>query len=83
MPPIESSLSPAPVQAIYARVQRQVYWFLGATLATIAATSLYLISSNRRLFATLATLSEERRDLAQRLITARESTLRPGSGGDA
>src|SRR5258708_37348059 len=39
-------------------------------------TSLYLIRSNRRLFARLASLSEERRDVAQQLITARESTLR-------
>jgi two-component system sensor histidine kinase UhpB len=37
---------------------------------------LYLIHSNRRLFAQLAALSDERRDLAQRLIATRESTLR-------
>jgi signal transduction histidine kinase len=64
------------VQDIYGRVQRQVYWFLAATLAAIVATSLYLIHSNRRLFARLASLSDERRDLAQRLIATRESTLR-------
>jgi signal transduction histidine kinase len=63
-------------QDIYDRVQRQVYWFLAATLAAIVATSLYLIHSNRRLFARLASLSDERRDLAQRLIATRESTLR-------
>jgi signal transduction histidine kinase len=64
------------VQEIYNRVQRQVYWFLAATLAAIVATSLYLIHSNRGLFARLATLSNERRELAQRLIATRESTLR-------
>jgi signal transduction histidine kinase len=64
------------VQAIYDRVQRQVRWFLAATLAAIAATSLYLIRSNRRLFAQLAALSDRRRELAQKLIAARESTLR-------
>jgi signal transduction histidine kinase len=64
------------VQEIYRQVQRQVYWFLAATLAAIVATSLYLIRSNRRLFARLATLSEERRELAQTLISTRESTLR-------
>lgn len=64
------------VQDIYSSVQRQVYWFLAATLAAIVATSLYLISSNRRLFAQLAALSNERRELAQRLIATRESTLR-------
>jgi signal transduction histidine kinase len=64
------------VQDIYQRVQRQVYWFLAATLAAIVATSLYLIRSNRRLFARLAALSDERRELAQTLIATRESTLR-------
>ena len=64
------------VQDIYRRVQRQVYWFLAATLAAIVATSLYLIRSNRLLFARLATLSDERRELAQTLIATRESTLR-------
>ena len=64
------------VQEIYSRVQRQVIWFLAAALAAIVATSLYLIHSNRRLFAQLAALSNERRELAQRLIATRESTLR-------
>jgi signal transduction histidine kinase len=64
------------VQEIYLRVQRQVYWFLAATLAAIVGTSLYLIRSNRRLFAQLASLSDERRELAQTLIATRESTLR-------
>jgi signal transduction histidine kinase len=64
------------VQGIYRRVQQQVYWFLAATLGAIVATSLYLIRSNRRLFARLASLSDERRELAQMLIATRESTLR-------
>lgn len=63
------------VEAIYTDVQRQVYWFLAATLAAIVATSLYLIRSNRRLFARLASLSDERRELARTLIATRESTL--------
>ena len=64
------------VQGIYATVQRRVYLFLGATLLVIVATSLYLIQSNRRLFARLALLSEERRQLAQQILTAREGTLK-------
>lgn len=64
------------VQDIYGSVQRQVHGFLAATLAAIAATGLYLIRSNRRLFAELATLSDRRRELAQKLIATRESTLR-------
>src|SRR5436190_23608764 len=63
------------LQGIYDRVERQVYTFLAVTLAAIVMTSLYLIQSNRRLFAKLASLSEERRDVAQQLISARETTL--------
>ena len=63
-------------QAIYDRVQRQVYWFLAATLAAIAATSLVLIRSNTRLFRQLSELSTSRQELARTLITTRESTLR-------
>jgi signal transduction histidine kinase len=61
---------------IYDRVQRQVYLFLTATLIAILFTSLYLIRSNRRLFAQLAALSEQRSELAQKLIATQESTLR-------
>ena len=64
------------VAAIYRDVQRQVYWFLTATLVAIALTSAYLIRSNRRLFAELASLSEQRHELAQQLIETREATLR-------
>lgn len=64
------------IRQIYDRVQRQVYVFLGATLAAILLTSLYLIYSNRQLFAQLATLSAQRSDLAQKLISTQESTLR-------
>ena len=64
------------VQEIYDRVQRQVYWFLAATLLAITVTSLFMIRSNRRLFRKLAVLSDERRDVAQTLIATREATLR-------
>ena len=39
------------IEQIYNRVQRQVYLFLAATLVTIVLTSLYLIRSNRPIFA--------------------------------
>ena len=64
------------VREIYDRVQRQVYLFLTATLAAIILTSLYVIRSNRRLFEQLAALSRQRSDLAQKLISTQESTLR-------
>ena len=66
----------AQVLQIYDRVQRQVYFFLAATLAAILATGLYLIHSNRRLFERLAALSRQRSELARQLIATQESTLR-------
>jgi signal transduction histidine kinase len=64
------------VREIYDRVQRQVYWFLTATLIAILVTSVYLIRTNRQWFAQLARLSEQRSELAQKLIATQESTLR-------
>lgn len=64
------------IAQIYDGVQRQLYLFLGATLIAIVLTSLYLIRTNRIIFAKLATLSEQRSDLAQKLISTQESTLR-------
>ena len=64
------------VQEIYATVQRQVRWFLLATLAAITVTGALLIKSSQRLFQQLAALSEQRRALTQQLIETRESTLR-------
>ena len=61
---------------IYDRVQRQVYFFLGATLLAIVLNGLSLIRWNRRLFARLAEISERRSELAQKLISTQESTLR-------
>lgn len=66
----------ARIAEIYDRVQRQLYIFLAAILVTIVLTSLYLIRSNRIIFAALASLSEQRSDLAQKLIATQESTLR-------
>jgi signal transduction histidine kinase len=61
---------------IYDHVQRQVYLFLAATLGAVLLTGLSLIRWNRRLFARMAELSERRSELAQKLISAQESTLR-------
>jgi signal transduction histidine kinase len=63
------------IRQIYDRVQRQVYLFLIATLVPIVLTSLYLIRSNRLLFERISALSEQRSDLAQKLIATQESTL--------
>jgi signal transduction histidine kinase len=61
---------------VYGTVQRQLYFFLVATLSGILLTSLYLIRSNRRIFAELSSLSDQRSELAQALIASQESTLR-------
>jgi signal transduction histidine kinase len=66
----------AQIGQIYDRVQRQLYVFLSGALLVIVATSLYLIRSNRRLFARIEALSEQRSDLAQKLIATQEATLR-------
>jgi signal transduction histidine kinase len=63
------------IQEIYYRVQRQVLLFLLATLVPIILTSLYLIRSNRLLFQRLSDLSDQRSELAQKLIATQESTL--------
>lgn len=64
------------IAAIYDGVQRQLYFFLAATLVAIVLTSLYLIQTNRTLFARLEELSVQRSELAQQLIATQESTLR-------
>jgi signal transduction histidine kinase len=66
----------ARIAMIYDGVQRQLYYFLSATLIAIVLTSLYLIQTNRQLFARLGELSAQRSELAQKLIATQESTLR-------
>lgn len=63
------------IEEVYSSVERQVYLFLLATLTAIVVTSLLLIRSNRQLFRQLADLSEQRSDLAQKLISTQESVL--------
>jgi signal transduction histidine kinase len=63
-------------QRIYARAERNAYVFLAAMLILIAATSLYLVAWNRRMFAQVASLSERRSELARQLITIQENTFR-------
>jgi signal transduction histidine kinase len=64
------------IAQIYRRVQRQLYFFLAAILLAIVLTSLYLIRNNRLLFVKVEELSSQRSDLAQKLISTQESTLR-------
>ncbi|MBV9888071.1 MAG: sensor histidine kinase, partial [Acidobacteria bacterium] len=66
----------AQIGEIYTRVQHQVYLFFAGIVIAIVLTSLYLIRTNREIFARLAALSEQRSELAQQLISTQESTLR-------
>ena len=64
------------VASIYDGVERNIYAFLAGIMAAILGTSLYLIYSNRELFAKLESMSRQRRILAARLITVQEEVLR-------
>lgn len=64
------------IQSIYDRVERNVYLFLIAMLAGIAAIGLAVASWNRRIFDRLAALSEQKSTLARRLIGVQEEVFR-------
>ncbi len=66
----------AQIAGIYSRVERDAYIFLFVTVCTVVFTSFLLIRSNRGLFQRLSDLSAQRSDLAQRLISTQEETLR-------
>jgi signal transduction histidine kinase len=65
----------ARIQAIYNKVERNVYVFLIAALMLIAVTSAYLTYSNRQVFARMQRLSGQRSELSQRLIRVQEEVL--------
>jgi len=66
----------AQIAGVYSRIERDAYIFLFVTVGTVVLTSFLLISSNRGMFLRLADLSVQRSDLAQRLISTQEETLR-------
>lgn len=65
----------AQIEEVYSRVERQVYLFLAATLIAIIVTISLLIRSNRQVFRRMEELSQQRSELAQKVITTQESTL--------
>jgi signal transduction histidine kinase len=64
------------IQTIYGDVERNVYLLLVAVLAGIIISSAAVIVTNRRLFRSLADLSEQRSTLARQLIEVQENVLR-------
>ena len=64
------------VGRIYDGVERNIYIFLTAMLAGIAAIGVFVAASNRKLFDRLAQLSEQRSTLSRRLIGLQEEVFR-------
>lgn len=63
------------IEHVYARVERQVYVFLAGTLVAIVITGGLLVWSNRLIFRQIEELSQQRSELAHKLIATQESTL--------
>jgi signal transduction histidine kinase len=64
------------IQGIHDRVQRNVYAMLAAVVAAILLTGGLVIWHDRRMFAQVARLSEERKELAGQVIKVQEDLFR-------
>lgn len=64
------------ITAIYGRVEKNLYVLLAAVVAAISITSALVILHDRRVFAQLAQLSEERKELAGQVISVQEDVFR-------
>ena len=62
--------------AIYAKVERNLYVFLAAVMAAIAITGGLVWRHDRRLFQQLEQLSEQRKELAGKVISVQEDVFR-------
>lgn len=60
------------IERIYDNVERNTYYFMAAVFVAIFLTGGYMVIRNRRVFGEIAQLSEERQQLAGRLITVQE-----------
>ncbi|HYP15558.1 MAG TPA: sensor histidine kinase [Bryobacteraceae bacterium] len=66
----------AEIQEIYKQVELNLLLFAAAMAASISAITLWAILHNRRVFADMQRLSEQRSTLAQRLIGVQEEVFR-------
>jgi signal transduction histidine kinase len=66
----------ATTERVYARVERNLYLFLGAMLIVIGGTSAYLLRYNARVLNQVTELSKRRSELTQQLISMQENTFR-------
>ena len=66
----------AEIREIYNGIENNAYLFLVLSLASVVGVGFVTIRSNRALFERVSELSDQRRELAQELISTQESTLR-------
>jgi signal transduction histidine kinase len=64
------------IQAIHAKVERNLYFLLAAVLAAILITGSLVIWHDRRMFAQVSQLSEQRKELAGQVIRVQEDLFR-------
>ncbi|MBL0156065.1 MAG: sensor histidine kinase [Bryobacterales bacterium] len=64
------------IQLIYGKVERNLYLFFAAVLAAIMITGGLVIRHDRRMFARVSHLSEQRKELAGKVITVQEDVFR-------
>jgi len=64
------------ITTIYAKVERNLYALIAAVLGAILLTSALVIRHDRRVFAQLNRLSEERKELAGQVISVQEDVFR-------
>ena len=66
----------AEIRGIYNGIENNAYLFLVLSLASVLGVGFATIRSNRVLFDRVSELSDQRRELAQELISTQESTFR-------
>lgn len=64
------------ISDIYRRVETNLYWFIAAVLITITATGVSVIRFSRRIYERLETVSDERKELAGKVIAVQEDVFR-------
>lgn len=64
------------IREIYNGIENNAYLFLVLSLASVVGVGFAIIRSNRALFDRVSELSDQRRELAQELISTQESTFR-------
>jgi signal transduction histidine kinase len=64
------------VSDIYRRVETTLYWFILAAFIAISATGASVIRFSRRIFERLEAVSDERKELAGKVITVQEEVFR-------